>query len=44
MLQWMQEIVEEYYHQTGEMFSKAKSLLHLTITGGEPFVRNDLTG
>ena len=27
----------------GNVFKKAKSLLHLTITGGEPFVRNDLT-
>ena len=27
----------------GNVFKRAKSLLHLTITGGEPFVRNDLT-
>ena len=27
----------------GNVFKKAKSLLHLTITGGEPFLRKDLT-
>ena len=27
----------------GSVFKKAKSLLHLTITGGEPFLRKDLT-
>ena len=27
----------------GNVFKRAKSLLHLTITGGEPFVRNDLS-
>ena len=27
----------------GNAFKRAKSLLHLTITGGEPFVRKDLT-
>ncbi len=27
----------------GSAFKRAKSLLHLTITGGEPFVRKDLT-
>ena len=26
----------------GKIFKRAKSLLHLTITGGEPFVRKDL--
>tara|TARA_B100000427_G_C15475228_1_gene580440 strand:- start:334 stop:1374 length:1041 start_codon:yes stop_codon:yes gene_type:complete len=26
----------------GKIFQRAKSLLHLTITGGEPFVRKDL--
>ena len=27
----------------GNTFKRAKSLLHLTITGGEPFLRKDLT-
>tara|TARA_B100001250_G_C19789454_1_gene785731 strand:- start:793 stop:1833 length:1041 start_codon:yes stop_codon:yes gene_type:complete len=27
----------------GRVFKRAKSLLHLTITGGEPFLRKDLT-
>ncbi len=27
----------------GNVFKRAKSLLHLTITGGEPFLRKDLT-
>ena len=27
----------------GYIFKRAKSLLHLTITGGEPFLRKDLT-
>ena len=27
----------------GHVFKRAKSLLHLTITGGEPFLRKDLT-
>ncbi len=27
----------------GNAFKRAKSLLHLTITGGEPFLRKDLT-
>ncbi len=27
----------------GKVFKRAKSLLHLTITGGEPFLRKDLT-
>ncbi len=27
----------------GNVFRRAKSLLHLTITGGEPFLRKDLT-
>ena len=25
----------------GSVFKKAKSLLHLTVTGGEPFIRKD---
>ena len=25
----------------GSVFKRAKSLLHVTITGGEPFIRND---
>ena len=27
--------------QWGQVFKKAKSLLHLTVTGGEPFLRKD---
>ena len=27
--------------KNGETYSKANSLLHLTVTGGEPFLRKD---
>ena len=30
------------YHQIGAMFLKELKALHLTITGGEPFLRKDL--
>ena len=41
MLRWMQETGRISPSDWGN--KKAKSLLHLTITGGEPFVRKDLT-
>ena len=43
MLQWMPEKLVEFYHQIGEMFLKGQKVYYLTITGGEPFVRNDLS-
>ena len=30
--------------QWGKIFKKANSLLHLTVTGGEPFLRKDFVG
>jgi len=41
---WKQEKPLYYWPKNGKLyliFKKAKSLIHLTITGGEPFVRKD---